>query len=88
MGGDMTGAPPLLKATGLWRKVSARGNEYYTGRWGGVRVLVMENRDRQDDNDPSHFLFIAEAPERPRPAEKPPEQKKERAPRRRPAAAP
>jgi hypothetical protein len=34
------------------------------GRLGGVKVLVMENRDRKSDDDPSHTLFVAEAPDR------------------------
>lgn len=33
-----------------------------TGRLGGVRVLVMENRDRKGDDDPTHLLMVAEAP--------------------------
>ena len=30
-----------------------KGGQYLTGRLGGVKVLVMENRDRQSDDDPS-----------------------------------
>jgi hypothetical protein len=55
---------PMLKATSLWSKTSAKGGQYLTGRLGGVKVLVMENRDRQSDDDPSHTLFFAEAPDR------------------------
>ena len=36
-------------ATGLWRKTSAKGNEFFVGRRGGVKVLVLENRDKQSD---------------------------------------
>jgi hypothetical protein len=49
---------PMLKATGLWAKTSAKGGQYLTGRLGGVKVLIMENRDRQNDDDPSHHLFF------------------------------
>jgi hypothetical protein len=31
---------------------------------GGVKVLVMENRDGKTDDDPSHHLFFVEAPDR------------------------
>jgi hypothetical protein len=55
---------PMLKAAGLWPKTSAKGGQYLTGRLGGVKVLVMENRDRQSDDDPSHHLFFVEAPDR------------------------
>jgi|tagenome__1003787_1003787.scaffolds.fasta_scaffold20469279_2 hypothetical protein len=55
---------PMLKATGLWQKSSVKGGQYLTGRLGGVKVLILENRDRQTDDDPSHHLFFAEAPDR------------------------
>ena len=55
---------PMLKAAGLWQKTSVKGGQYLTGRLGGVKVLVLENRDRQGDDDPSHHLFFAEAPDR------------------------
>jgi len=54
----------MLKATGLWQKSSVKGGQYLTGRLGGVKVLILENRDRQTDDDPSHHLFFAEAPDR------------------------
>ena len=52
---------PMLKAAGLWAKSSVKGGQYLTGRLGGVKVLVLENRDRKGDNDPSHHLFFVEA---------------------------
>src|SRR3954462_155098 len=54
----------MLKAAGLWAKTSVKGGWYLTGRLSGVKVLVMENRDRQSDDDPSHHLFFVEAPDR------------------------
>ena len=59
----MTSDGTLLKAAKLWRKTSKNGNDYFVGRLGGVKVLVMENRDHQSENDPTHFLFFAEAPD-------------------------
>lgn len=55
---------PMLKAAGLWAKSSVKGGQYLTGRLGGVKVLVLENRDRKSDDDPSHHLFFVEAPDR------------------------
>ena len=52
--------PPLVMAR-LWEKTSAKGNAYMVGRLGGVKVLIMPNRDRQSDDDPSHLLMVAEA---------------------------
>jgi hypothetical protein len=37
---------PMLKAAPLWAKTSVKGGQYLTGRLGGVKVLVLENRDR------------------------------------------
>src|SRR3954451_18788524 len=59
-----TNNSPMLKAAGLWAKTSVKGGQYLTGRLGGVKVLVMENRDRQSDDDPSHILYFVEAQER------------------------
>jgi hypothetical protein len=51
----------LLKAAKLWAKTSVMGGQYLTGRLGGVKVLILENRDRKSDDEPSHHLFFAEA---------------------------
>ena len=55
---------PMLRAAPLWAKTSVNGGQYLTGRLGGVKVLILENRDRQSDDDPSHSLFFVEAPDR------------------------
>jgi hypothetical protein len=55
---------PRLKAGGLWAKTSAKGARYLTDRLGGVKVLILANKDRQSDSDPSHILYFAEAPDR------------------------
>ena len=60
----MSDGSKLIKATGLWRKTSAAGNEYLTGRLGGLRVLIMPNKGKATDADPSHVLLIGEAGER------------------------
>ena len=52
---------PMLTAAKLWRRTSGKGTEYFAGRLGGVKVLVMENRDRQGDDDATHVLLFAEA---------------------------
>jgi hypothetical protein len=55
---------PMLKAGGLWAKTSAKGGRYLSGRLGGVKVLILANRDRQSDNDPSHILYFVEGADR------------------------
>jgi hypothetical protein len=59
-----TNNSPMLKVTGLWQKTSVKGGQYLTGRLGGVKVLILENRERKTDDDPSHSLFFVEAPDR------------------------
>jgi hypothetical protein len=63
----MTAPPgPMIRAAGLWRKTSNAGNEYFVGRLGGAKVVILANRDRGDDEkQPTHYLFFAEASERP-----------------------
>jgi hypothetical protein len=61
---DATNNSPMLKAAPLWAKTSVKGGQYLTGRLGGMKVLVMENRDRKSADDPSHHLFFVEAPDR------------------------
>jgi hypothetical protein len=56
----MTDAP-LIRAAGLWRKESQKGNVYYVGTLGGLKVLILENRDRdRSEADPTHFLCLGE----------------------------
>ena len=63
----MSGAPsPMLRAAGLWRKTSAAGNEYFAGRLGGVKIIILVNRDRgEDESQPTHYLFFADGEKRP-----------------------
>src|SRR4051812_17226346 len=53
-----------MKAASLRAKTSSGGKRYLTGRVGGVRVLILENRDRRGDDDPTHNLFFVEAPDK------------------------
>jgi hypothetical protein len=55
----MTGAP-MLKVTGLWERTSAAGNRYMSGRLAGVKVLILENRDRTAEDEPTHHLFFVD----------------------------
>jgi hypothetical protein len=60
----MTGDLPKPAPGGLWAKTFAKGGRYLTGRLGGVKVLIMPNRDCQNDDDLSYHLFFVEAPDR------------------------
>ena len=50
----------MLQAAKLWEKTSAAGNSYLVGRLGGVRVLVMRNRDAGTEGEPDWHLFFAD----------------------------
>jgi hypothetical protein len=57
----------LLKAARLWAKTSQRtGKTYYVGRWGGCRVLILENDRRESEDGNTHWLLLGEAEDRPR----------------------
>ena len=55
---------PMLKAGGLWAKTSAKGGRYLTGQLGGVKLLILANRDRQSDNDLRHILYFVDGEQR------------------------
>jgi hypothetical protein len=75
---------PMLRAANLWEKTSARGNTYYVGRLGGVKIVILANRDRENNNAPTHHLYFAEPnTDRSRPAEPQPAKPQRAAPRRR-----
>ena len=65
---------PMLKATGLWAKSSVKGGQYLTGRLGGLKVLILENRDVEPDG-PTHSLFFVEAPDRRQGAQERPQER-------------
>jgi hypothetical protein len=56
----VTAFAPMLKAAGLWRKTSSKGNQYFVGRLGGVKILILENRDAGKDKEPDLHLFFVE----------------------------
>jgi hypothetical protein len=55
---------PMLKAAGLWAKSSVKGGQYLTGRLSSVKVLILANKDRQSENDPSHILYFVDGEQR------------------------
>jgi hypothetical protein len=53
-------ASPLLQAVKLWERTSGSGKRYFAGRLGGVRVVILENRDRGRDGEPDWLLYFAD----------------------------
>jgi hypothetical protein len=79
----------MLQAAKLWARQSARGTDYLSGRLGGVKVVIMPNRDFAEGdpaNSHTHILFFADGsptqPSQQRPTAQPaPAEQRER-PRR------
>lgn len=65
MTGNRQNSRPPMVLTRLWAKTSGKGNRYLTGRLGAVKILIMENRDRQGDDDATHIMMLAEPGEKP-----------------------
>lgn len=78
----MSGSSPLLPAARLWERISARGTRYMSGRLGGVKVVILPNRDFAEGdpaNSHTHTLFFADgSATSPRPAERAPVERRER----------
>jgi hypothetical protein len=85
----MSGSSPLLQAARLWERTSAKGTRYMSGRLGGVKVVIMPNRDFAEDdpaNSHTHILYFQDgSTSAPRPAANAPGAEK-REPRPRQAA--
>jgi hypothetical protein len=58
----MSKYPDSFQACRLYRKTSANGNIYFTGRWGGARVTLLKSREAADDGGEIWNLMLAEAP--------------------------
>jgi uncharacterized protein (DUF736 family) len=49
----------LQKLTSLWKKTSKKGDTYLAGRLGDMRILVMANKNRSSDDEPTHVVLLA-----------------------------
>ena len=67
---------PLLQAARLLEKTSGKGTRYMQGRLGGVKLVILPNRDFAADdpaNSHTHTLFFQDGSStQPRPAERAP----------------
>jgi hypothetical protein len=53
--------PQSLRVARLYRKTSANGNTYFTGRWGGARISLLKSKDTADDGGEIWDVMLAEA---------------------------
>jgi len=72
----MSGSSPLLQAARLWERTSGKGTRYMSGRLGGVKVVILPNRDFTEGdpaNSHTHVLFFQDGSSTaPRPADRAP----------------
>jgi len=83
----MSGSSPLLQAARLWERTSAKGTRYMSGRLGGVKVVILPNKDFVEGdqaNGHTHILFFQDGSSTaPRPSERAPAEPREPAQRER-----
>jgi hypothetical protein len=83
----MSGSSPLLQAARLWERTSVKGTRYMSGRLGGVKLVILPNRDYLEGdqaNGHTHTLFFQDGSStqpRPTTAERAPAEKREPRPR-------
>lgn len=50
---------PRVPLCGLWRRTSARGNVYFTGRIGSaLKLVIFEKRNRKAPEEPEWEAFL------------------------------
>lgn len=57
---------PQITACKLYKKTSAKGAVYFTGRMGNLKVAVLKSKDVADDGSEIWSIVYSQAPERPR----------------------
>jgi hypothetical protein len=75
----------LLQAARLWEKTSGKGTRYMQGRLGGVKVVILPNRDYVEGdpvNSHTHTMFFQDG------SSTQPRQQAERAPAAEPRERP
>ena len=72
----------LLQAARLWERTSGKGTRYMSGRVGGVKVVILPNRDFVEGdpvNGHTHIMYFQDgSATSPRPAERAPAESRER----------
>jgi hypothetical protein len=57
---------PSLKAFRLYKKTSAKGTVYFSGRSGNLKIVVLKSKDTADDGTEIWDVLYSQAQERPR----------------------
>jgi hypothetical protein len=54
--------PPSVTACRIYERTSAKGNRYFSGRWGGTRVTLLPTREIDDAGNAIWEMRLAQAP--------------------------
>lgn len=54
--------PPSFTAAKLYERTSAKGNQYFSGRLGGIRLAIVKTTETDDKGNPVWLLRMSEAP--------------------------
>lgn len=60
---------PKIKVCSLWENTTKDGTKkYFTGYWGGAKVIIF--KDDRADKDNVWTMFLEESPPKPKPTER------------------
>lgn len=54
---------PMIKLTGMFENVSAKGSTYFVGYLGGTKLVMLRDM-KAEEGQPQWSLFLAERPEK------------------------
>lgn len=64
MSEQSNGYPASITVTKLYERTSAKGNQYMTGRIGGVKIAVLKTPETDDEGHPIWVMKFSPAPAR------------------------
>lgn len=53
---------PSITATKLYERTSTKGNTYFSGRLGGLRIAIIKTAEVDETGNPIWLLRLSEAP--------------------------
>lgn len=51
----------IINVTGLWIQTDSNGNDYLSGNWGGLKVLIFKNKEKEPGSkQPDYRMCFSE----------------------------
>ena len=60
--------PTRIKVAGLWKN-QKDGREYFSGNWGGARILIFPN-GYKEGKQPDYYMYLVPRPPTTKPEER------------------